>query len=200
MSSKNVTTSTNQYDPNSLATYRNLQGPATTQLGQQITNPNSNPLMNRLRQQGSIASAGLNRGPGVPTSGSNGAAFSRGVSSFGAQTNNNLLIGGAQMRNQAIGASMNYRPLQTGGKQVQSTSGLGTWLPSVIGAGLSTFGIKTPLKNNSGDPVGSQYSGPSMPGYGGSDFPSEYSGGDSSSGGVGGSNDYGNDSVWGLTD
>lgn len=203
MSTKNVTQSTNAYNPQSLSTYQNLQGPATGQLSQQITNPQNNSFMQRLRNSGSIASAGFSRGPAngfnpSASSPSNSAAFGRAVAGYGAQTNNALTIGGAQMRNQALSAAMQYRPLQTGGTQVQSTTGLGTWLTPLIGMGMSAAGAAFGMPGlgkglmqgggSGGDPVGSQYSGPSMPGYGGSDTPEGY----------GGSN--GGDSVWGMDD
>lgn len=52
--------------------------------------------------------------------------------------NQNLLYAD-QMRQQAMGQALGYRPLQTGstGTQTQQTSGLGTWLPQVAGMGLS---------------------------------------------------------------
>ncbi len=51
----------------------------------------------------------------------------------------NLLLGAANLRQGAIDAAMNFRPLQTGqtGQQTQTSSGLGTWLPQVAGMGLS---------------------------------------------------------------
>lgn len=155
MSTKNVTTSTNQYDPKSMGTYQSLQGPATQQLGQQITNPNANPLMNRLRATGQQASAGFFRGPQSFT-GSNNAAFQRAGMSMGGQQNNSLLMGGAQMRNQSLMAAMNYRPLQTGGKQVESTSGLGTWLTPLIGMGMAGAETLIGMKKGliSGSPQG----------------------------------------------
>jgi len=141
MSTKNTTTSTNSYAPGSLGTYESLQGPATQAIGNQISNPNGSQLMLGLRGFGQGAIGGFSRGlPAASGGGSNGAAYSRSQATIGGQFNQNLLLGGAQLRNQAIGAAMNYRPLQTGGTQVQSTYGAGTWAGPLIGAGLAVGG------------------------------------------------------------
>jgi spore coat protein U-like protein len=41
-----------------------------------------------------------------------------------------------QMRRQTTALAGNYKPLQTGQTTTEKTSGLGTWLPQVIGGGL----------------------------------------------------------------
>jgi hypothetical protein len=41
-----------------------------------------------------------------------------------------------QMQQNAIGTAANFKPLQTGGTNTQSTQGLGTWLPQLAGAAL----------------------------------------------------------------
>jgi spore coat protein U-like protein len=41
-----------------------------------------------------------------------------------------------QMRRQTAAIAGNYKPLQTGQTTTEKTSGLGTWLPQVIGGGL----------------------------------------------------------------
>jgi hypothetical protein len=53
---------------------------------------------------------------------------------------NNLLLQASQLRQQALGQAGSYRPLQTGQTQTQQQSGLGTWLPQLIGAGLGIAG------------------------------------------------------------
>jgi len=40
------------------------------------------------------------------------------------------------MQQWATNAAESYKPLQTGGTSTESTGGLGTWLPQVLGAGL----------------------------------------------------------------
>lgn len=70
----------------------------------------------------------------------------RAGSSMDAQSTNQNFLNYDMLRRQATGQSMNYRPLQTGqtGQSTQTTSGLGTWLPQVIGAGAQIgMGIAT---------------------------------------------------------
>jgi len=50
------------------------------------------------------------------------------------------LMQAGQMRQSAIGMAGQYRPLQTGQTQTQQVSGLGSWLPQVVGAGLGAAG------------------------------------------------------------
>ena len=45
-----------------------------------------------------------------------------------------------QMQQNAIGTAAGYKPLQTGGTNTQSTQGLGTWLPQLLGGGLGMLG------------------------------------------------------------
>jgi hypothetical protein len=54
-----------------------------------------------------------------------------------AQAVNSNFMNYDMLRRQATGLAMNYRPLQTGqtSNSTQTTSGTGTWLPQVIGAG-----------------------------------------------------------------
>lgn len=205
MSTKNKTVSSNSYDPSSLSTYQNLQGPAASQLGQQITNPQNNSLINGLRNRGNAAAAGFNRGPNTPTSGSNAAAYGRATAGFGAQTNNALTVGGAQLRNQAIGAAMQYRPLQTGGTQTQSTYGVGTWAAPIIGAGLSLLGApgQSLAKNAAGNMANVNANNFAAQGYAGSIDPTgggEYDLGSMSDPSMSDSSDSsgGSDDVWGL--
>jgi len=60
----------------------------------------------------------------------------------GRQSNmfNNLLLQAGQLRQGAIGQAGAYRPMQTGETTTQKKSGLGTWLPQAIGAGLGIAG------------------------------------------------------------
>jgi hypothetical protein len=50
---------------------------------------------------------------------------------------NNLLLSSQQFAQSAATAAGQYQPLQTGGTQTQTNSGLGTWLAPVVGAGLN---------------------------------------------------------------
>jgi hypothetical protein len=73
-----------------------------------------------------------------------------------------------QMQQYAGGLASQYRPLQTGQNQTQSTGGLGTWLPQVAGMALggltggglgSLFGGLSPMMN-----TGSQFGASGMSG------------------------------------
>lgn len=52
---------------------------------------------------------------------------------------NPMQLAGGRQQN-AMGLLQGYRPLQTGGTQVQSQTGLGTWLPQLLGAGMGMAG------------------------------------------------------------
>lgn len=52
----------------------------------------------------------------------------------------NPMAQAGQRQQQAMSLLQGYRPLQTGGTQTQSTGGLGTWLPQLIGAGMGAAG------------------------------------------------------------
>jgi hypothetical protein len=165
MGTKNTTTTTNQYSPVGMATYNALQGPAAATLNSNINNPYGNAFFNQQKQAGAAATTnfgtsaarstaqagnalGTTGGPGLNTAFN--AYNTRGNAAVGAGINNALIMGAANTRNQSLSAAMNYRPLQTGGTSVQQTSGLGTWLPQVIGLGIgaatSAFGLPDPVK------------------------------------------------------
>lgn len=155
MGTKQTTTTTNQYNPAGMSTYNALQAPMSTLLNQNINNPYNNTGFNSRMAQGTQANQGLASSAGASTQQANtalgttgGGAFSnylnaaqgRANSANQGQMSNSLILGAAQNRNQSLQTAMGYRPLQTGGTQTQQTSGLGTWLPQVIGAGLSVAG------------------------------------------------------------
>jgi hypothetical protein len=170
MGTKQTTTSTNQYSPTGMATYNALQAPATGLLNSNINNPYNNTGFNTRMAQGTMANTGFGNAAGASTQQANSALGTTGGAAFNnyqaasqgranaanqGQMTNSLLLGAAQNRNQSLTAAMNYRPLQTGGTQTQQTSGLGTWLPQVIGAGISAFtggmgGGGTPFSSGAG--------------------------------------------------
>ena len=152
MGTKNVTTTTNQYAPAGMQTYNALQGPATNVMSGNISDPYGNTFFQGQQYAGGQA----NRGFGSSAAGANrqatsalgtprGSGWDSASSAWQRQSNltsdarmnNALLLGAAQNRQTSLGNAMSYRPLQTGGKQVQSTSGLGTWLPQVAGMALA---------------------------------------------------------------
>jgi hypothetical protein len=157
MGTKNNTTSTNQYNQPSLNDYQTLATQSGAQLGSQISNPYNNSVINGQRAvaapmvAASRANAGAtsaNQMSALGTSGGSsyssfaGANLTRFNAGTTAQANNNLLLGAVNNRNTALGSAMSFRPLQTGGTQVQSTTGSGTWVGAAVGAagaGLSAY-------------------------------------------------------------
>lgn len=155
MGTKQTTTTTNQFSPAGMSTYNALQGPMSSLLNSNISSPYNNTGFNTRMAQGTAANRGFGASAGASTRQANSALGTTGGTAFNnyqtasqgranaanqGQMSNNLILGAAQNRNQSLSAAMNYRPLQTGGTQVQQTSGLGTWLPQVIGAGISAAG------------------------------------------------------------
>lgn len=130
MSTKQVSTTQNAYNPQSLANYQQNVTQGGNMTAQNISNPYGNAQYMAGQAQGANASGVLaNQMSGM----AGGAAQ--------AQMKNSLLMGAANTRNQAIGSAMNFRPLQTGGTSTQSLGGAGAWAAPVIGAGLSYIGM-----------------------------------------------------------
>lgn len=153
MGTKNNTTSTNSYNAGSLSNYQNLATSSGSQLASQISNPTNNQVyngqkgqLNSFLQAGSKAFSGTlaNQAGALGTSGhSQSPTF---ASNFNLATagigNNSLLLGAAQNRQTALGAGMNFRPLQTGGTQTEQLTGLGTAVPAItagVAAAASTY-------------------------------------------------------------
>lgn len=146
MGTKNTTQSTNQYNPQSLSTYQALQGPSSNMQQGFISNPYNNSTYNAQKAQGGILNtaaqtgrAGVSSNQAGALGTGQGAQAGLGMSNSltnsmtSGRTNSALMMGAAQLRQQALGSAMNYRPLQTGGTQTQTTGGLGTWLAPIIG-------------------------------------------------------------------
>jgi hypothetical protein len=146
MGTKNTTTSTNQYNPQSLSTYQALQGPSSNAQQGFISTPYNNSTYNAQKAQGGILNtaaqagrAGVSSNQAGALGTGQGAQVGLGLSNnltnsmTSGRTNSALMMGAAQLRQQALGSAMNYRPLQTGGTQTQTTGGLGTWLAPIIG-------------------------------------------------------------------
>lgn len=151
MTTKKESTSTAQFDPTSMNAFTSMQGGIASVLNDWMKNPGQ--IQNLLLQQGYRQNARvggrmnsnvLNNAVAGGWGGGNLPAFlqasiarnSRATSANNANTFLQTLLGTKQMQLTATGMAQNYRPLQTGSKQVEQTSGLGTWLPQVIGAGL----------------------------------------------------------------
>jgi hypothetical protein len=151
MGTKNTTTTGDVFNQGALNTYNSLQGPATGQLSSNMSNPQGNQLSTSLFNTGAATakqlgaesfldananSAALRSGPSSSTT----AAGTRAGAAMSGSTWNALSVGAQQRAQTSTAAAMQYRPLQTGGTNVQSTSGTGTWLTPLIGAGLSVGG------------------------------------------------------------
>jgi hypothetical protein len=152
MSTKQNSNSSAQFNPTAMQGYNAMQGPATQGLSSNISDPYSNMLFNTQLGMGS-------RNNAMQTSSALGAQQqnwqARGMNSSSpaamfmnqnlvnqgrsnqASMFNNLLLQAGNFRQNSIQGAMNYRPLQTGQNNQQTTSGTGTWLPQVIAAGMS---------------------------------------------------------------
>ena len=160
MSTTKTIQATNQYNPQSMNTFNQLQPQLGSLFQQYMQNPLGvvNPTYNlsgqmaqqnaaRLGQsgmqnlQGNMAATGFS-GVNLPAyMQSQIAAQGRATSSLEANAflQNELARNQAAIGVQQFGASGagSYSPLQTGGTGKESQGGLGTWLPQVIGTGLS---------------------------------------------------------------
>ena len=152
MSTKQNSNNSFQFNPTAQSGYNAMQGPATQGLSSNISDPFSNTLFNTQLGMGS-------RNNSMQTSSALGAQQqnwqARGMNSSSpaamfmnqntvnqgrsnqASMFNNLLLQGANFRQNSIQGAMNYRPQQIGQNNQQTTSGLGTWLPQVISGTVS---------------------------------------------------------------
>lgn len=155
MSQQKVTTSTNQYNAQSMNSFQNLNSAGSTGILGNINDPYSNSAFNTQNQmmrqnnaqmQSSAMQAlmqrsqALGQGNNSPLLLSQIGQQQRQGMAQNAQGYNSLLLNAAQLRQQSLGAAMNYKPLQTGGTQTQTMGGLGTWLPQLAGAALGAAG------------------------------------------------------------
>lgn len=160
-----------QYNPQSMGTYSSLQGPLSSVLQQYMKNPlqssffNQNVGMGQRQISGQNSTQMRNMLSNARTSGLGAGATSpymqsmiamQGRNNAGAQSNNFLQNLNMARQNQmwATGQSAAYSPLMTG--QTTQTSGLGTWLPQVLGAagsaalGFATGGASTAAQGGGG--------------------------------------------------
>lgn len=171
MSTKQTTTSTNAYNPQSMGQYNALQSGYGGLLQQYMNNPMS-AVSSIYNQSGQMAQQNaallgqsamsnlVNNQAAAGFGGTNMPAYmasqiaAQNRATSGMQANaflqNNLARNQAALGVQQFGASQAgmYRPLQTGGTQTQMQSGLGSWLPQVAGlglaAGMSAFSMPKP--------------------------------------------------------
>src|SRR6266436_5470962 len=115
MGTKSTTDTTNKYDPQSLQTMHSMLGPGTGVGGGFMgAGGASSPAALEMQQNQGRANTNLQANLGFLNPVHNALGLQQG----------------------AMQLAAGYRPLQTGGTQVQSTGGLGTWLPQVAGAAL----------------------------------------------------------------
>lgn len=183
MSTKKTSTSTTAFNQPSLNAFNAMQPQVQALLQQYMSNPLAavNPIYNlsgQLAQRNAARlgqSAMSNLSNNMAASGFGGvnmpafmqsqiAAQNRATSGLQA----NAFLQNQLAKNQAalgvqqfgLGGAQSYRPLVTGGTNVESQSGLGSWLPQVLGAGLGIAGMAF------GKPPGGPGSAlPWMPGY-----------------------------------
>lgn len=151
------TQQTSQFDPGSMQQFKGLQGGIGNVLGGYMTNPFGNPFFQAQQQMGTRQAQNLG-GTGTSNllrnmTASNmfgGASSPAGLEMLQNQGRANTglqaqlgflqpLMNALGMQQWATGAAEQYRPLQTGSTQTQSTSGLGTWLPQVAGLAMAPF-------------------------------------------------------------
>jgi hypothetical protein len=156
MSTKTQTDSTNKYDPGSMSRYSGWQSSMFPILQSLFQNPTGSQFFNQNLQQNQRSASQLggrnssNALLNFQRSGIGGGSLGGGAmqqlmsgagrysSSLGYQAwNSTMNQAQADRWNAGSLGSQMFQPLQTGQSQTQTKSGLGTWLPQLIGAGLS---------------------------------------------------------------
>lgn len=184
MSTQNKTESTASFDPGSMGVFSGLTKAFGRATEEDINDPYSSMFFNQQLARGnqaqqSQASAGnqallqraqaLGINPSSPLFAMMMQQQQRGNMGNQSDMFQNLLLQASQLRQQAIGRAGSFRPLQTGQTQTQTQSGLGTWLPQVIGAGIKGAGMFATGGASAGFDFSGAGSGPSggmNPGFG----------------------------------
>ena len=154
MSQTKQTTTTNQYDPGSKSAFDTMTPQMSSVLSSYMRNPFNNGQY-RLGLGRSMASAltegnnaaravqsmfrtsGFAGGAGSPFLMAQRARIGRFASGLRANAQVGNIMNAFARQQWATQLASGYSPLQTGQTATQKTSGLGTWLPQVMGAGLS---------------------------------------------------------------
>jgi len=153
MSTTQTTKTTNQYNPTSMGVYQGFQPTIAATLNDYAKNPLLATFFNQQLQNANRANQAMGNastqqllwnqralGPVANRSAvlsSNLNRIQRANLARQSQTFNNLLLNAEQVRRGAISSMQGYNPLQTGQTSTQSQSGLGTWLPQLVGMGIS---------------------------------------------------------------
>lgn len=156
MSTKNTQTSQSTFNQPSMGTFNALQDPYRNNMMQFMNDPMKSSFFNTqfaMAEKQNQAAFGANNATMMQnlTAGgnvgnvpaymqSNLLRNQRALSGANSNSFNNLLLGANQLRFGATQGAGAYRPLQTGQTQTQEQSGLGSWLPQVLGAGLGIAG------------------------------------------------------------
>ncbi len=204
MSTTNTQTTTGQFNQAGMNAY-NQMTPAFSQMAMgYMNNPFQNPFFQQQQQMGN-QQANLMGGSAMSNIARNWTASGMGTSNNPAmlemmqnqsRANSGMRanLGFLNPMQNAFTAQQNFgqmasqfRPLQTGQTQTQKQSGLGTWLPQLIGAGIGIAGMG--MTGGMSGLAGAAKGG----GGGGSPFfpSSGWSGGGASSGDSGGYNSGG---------
>lgn len=151
MSTKNTTQTTNAYNPSSMGNYNAFQGQTLNSLMQMVNNPLGNSyFQNQLAQQQGVSNqiGQRNNSNLLQNMRAGGGILSNSVG-FAAGALNRNNVGNSMMQGNAFNSALNsalnnrsiasasmaaYQPLQTGQTSTQSQTGLGTWLPQLLGA------------------------------------------------------------------
>lgn len=150
---KKTTDTTNKYDSTSMNIFHQLGSSGNNVYQDYMKDPlkasyfqNQVGILNRYSNQAGLrnVSALLGQrgmmGGGGTTPGwmsSNLARIGRQTGASQSQNVLQALMNAESRRYSSAGNALNYRPLQTGQHSEEQTSGLGTWLPQVIGMGAS---------------------------------------------------------------
>lgn len=151
-STKKTTDTTNKYDPASMNIFHQLGSAGSNTLQDYMKDPlkasyfqNQVGIMNRFSQQSGLRNINALLGQrGMMGGGATPGWLSSNIGRIGRQTGASqsqnvlqALMNAESRRYSAAGNALSYRPLQTGQHSEEQTSGLGTWLPQVIGMGAS---------------------------------------------------------------
>src|SRR5277367_1179496 len=150
MSQTKTTQTTNSYNPQGMANYNAFQSTTGSMLQNWASNPYNNAQYSQnLSQNMGMANqqnmnainnsmsqfnmTGMNNAP----SGARTQLMSS-LGRYGSANNANAFYQAVNTANNrqtgAVSQMSNFQPLQTGGTQVQTQGGLGSWLPQVLGA------------------------------------------------------------------
>jgi hypothetical protein len=153
MSTTKTTTNTNQYAGNSLGNYNSWASQLMPMLQGMMSNPFGSPSFNMNLQQQTKAANALGQRTmqnsmhsfGSQGLGTTGGAMTSLMSKMSRYGSNVQMQGYNNAFNQAqsnqwnaasLGSNFFGNPLVTGNTSTEKTSGLGTWLPQLLGAGL----------------------------------------------------------------